>query len=96
MNPPVFTVRHVVRPGQTLGHLATRYGTSTRTIMQANGLRTSQLLAGRTYRIPVRAAAPPTQPIVVPQRMLPPVTPEALAAVDWPTLQSLYTTSTER
>ncbi len=96
MNPPVFTVRHVVRPGQTLGHLAARYGTSTRAIMQANGLRISQLLAGRTYRIPVRAAVPPTEPIVVPQRMLPPVTPEALAAVDWPTLQSLYTTSTER
>jgi hypothetical protein len=24
VDPPVFTVRHVVRPGQTMGHLAAR------------------------------------------------------------------------
>jgi penicillin-insensitive murein endopeptidase len=90
MAPPVFTVRHVVRSGQTLGHLATRYGTTVSAIKQANGLATTQLRAGRAYRIPVRAAAPPTTPIVVPLRMLPPSTPEILASVAWPTQQSLY------
>lgn len=84
MAPPVYTVRHLVRRGQTIGHLATRYGTSVRAIMQANGLRTTRLRAGRSYRIPVRAAAPPSQPVVVPPRLLPPVTPEAMSAVDWP------------
>ena len=90
VRPPVFTVRHVVQPGQTLGHLAARYGTSVRAIMQANGLATTQLRAGRAYRIPVRAAAPPVAPVVVPIRMLPPQTPPAMASAEWPTMLSLY------
>jgi LysM repeat protein len=91
VKPPVFTARHVVLPGQTLGHLAARYGTSVRAIMQANGLTTTQLRAGRTYRIPVRAAAPPIAPLVVPLRKLPPVTPTVMASASWPTMFSLYT-----
>jgi penicillin-insensitive murein endopeptidase len=91
VDPPVFTVRHVVRQGQTMGHLAARYGTSVRAIKQANGLATTQLRAGRAYRIPVRAAAPPSTPVVAPIRMLPPSTPSVLAAVSWPTPMSLYT-----
>jgi len=91
VDPPVFTVRHVVRQGQTMGHLAARYGTSVRAIKQTNGLTTTQLRAGRAYRIPVRAAAPPSTPVVAPIRMLPPSTPSALAAVSWPTPMSLYT-----
>jgi penicillin-insensitive murein endopeptidase len=90
VQPPVFTVRHLVQPGQTLGHLAARYGTSVRAIMQANGLTTTQLRAGRAYRIPVRAAAPPVAPVVVPLRMLPPETPAAMASASWPTMLSLY------
>ena len=90
VQPPMFTVRHVVRQGQTMGHLAARYGTSVRAIKQANGLTTTQLRAGRSYRIPVRAAAPPSTPVVVPLRTLPPSTPPALADVAWPTPMSLY------
>jgi hypothetical protein len=60
-----------------------------RAIKQANGLTTTQLRAGRAYRIPVRAAAPPSTPVVVPLRMLPPSTPAALASVAWPTPTSL-------
>jgi len=90
VQPPVFTVRHVARPGQTLGHLASRYGTSVRAIQQANGLATTQIRAGRSYRIPMRAAAPPSTPLVVPLRLLPPSTPAALAFVAWPTPMSLY------
>jgi penicillin-insensitive murein endopeptidase len=90
VQPPVFTVRHVVQSGQTLGYLAARYGTSVRAIMQANGLTTTQLRAGRAYRIPVRAAAPPVAPVVVPFRMLPPETPPAMASTAWPTMLSLY------
>jgi len=94
--PPVSTVAHVVRAGQTLGQLASRYGTSVRAIMQANGLRTSQLRAGRTYRIPVRTPAPATQPIVVPRRLLPTYTPTAMASVTWPTPESLYGPTEDR
>jgi penicillin-insensitive murein endopeptidase len=90
VQPPVSTMRHVVQPGQTLGHLAARYGTSARAIMQANGLTTTQLRAGRAYRIPVRAAAPLVESVVVPLRMLPPQTPPAMAPAVWPTMLSLY------
>ena len=87
--PQASTVRYFARPGQTLGQLAARYGTSRRAIMQANGLTTAQLRAGRAYRIPVRSAAPPATPLVVPARMLPPQTPQAMASAAWPTLLSL-------
>ena len=90
VKPPVFTVAHVVQPGQTLGHLASRYGTSIKAIMQANGMTSTQLRAGKAYRIPVRAAAPPVEPLVVPQRTLPPQTPPAMASTTWPTPSSLY------
>jgi hypothetical protein len=97
MSPPVYTVRHVVRQGQTIGQLAARYGTSVRAIQRANGLKTTQLRAGRSYVIPVRrSAAPATEPIVVPRRLLPPSTPDALAAVTWPTDESLYGPPPER
>jgi penicillin-insensitive murein endopeptidase len=90
VKPPVYTVPHVARQGQTLGQLAARYGTSVRAIMAANGLTSTQIRAGRTYRIPVRTPAPPPQPIVVPHRLLPSQTPLAMAAIDWPTVESLY------
>jgi LysM repeat protein len=91
MAPPVYTIQHVVKPGQTIGQLAARYGTSVRAIQAANGLRTTQLRAGRSYRIPRRgAAAPRTEPLVVPHRTLPPSTPDVLTAVEWPSPESLY------
>jgi penicillin-insensitive murein endopeptidase len=94
VDPPVYTVRHVVRPGQSMGQLATRYGTSVRAIKSANGLSSTFLRAGRAYRIPVKAAAPPSIPVVIPYRLLPPTTPEVLAAVAWPDALSLYGDST--
>jgi hypothetical protein len=90
VDPPVYTVRHVVRPGQTMGQIAARYGTSVGAIKSANGLSSAFLRAGRSYRIPVRAAAPPSTPVVIPYRLLPPTTPEAVAAAEWPTPASLY------
>jgi len=90
VDPPVYTVRHVVRPGQTMGQLAARYGTSVRAIKAANGLSSTFLRAGRSYRIPVKAAAPPSTPVVVPFRLLPPTTPEVMASASWPTMASLY------
>lgn len=85
MPPPIHTVRHVVRKGQTIGHLATRYGTSVRAIQVANGLKSTFLRAGRSYRIPVKAAVAQPAPVTIPQRLLPPSTPPAFDAVTWPT-----------
>ena len=90
MKPPVYTVWHKVKAGETLGVIAAKYGTSSKAIMQSNGLRTAQLIAGRSLRIGLRGGAPATDPIVVPHRLLPPSTPEALSAVEWPTPESLY------
>ncbi len=91
IKPPVFTVRHAVRPGQTLGHIARRYGVTVRAIQQYNGLPSTLIRAGRTYRIPLKGvAAPLSGPQIVPARMLPPRTPAALAAFDWPTPVGLY------
>jgi penicillin-insensitive murein endopeptidase len=90
VDPPVFTVRHLVRPGQTMGQLAARYGTSVRAIQSANGLSSTRLRAGRSYRIPVKAAAPPSLPVVVPFRLLPATTPAEMASASWPTAAELY------
>jgi penicillin-insensitive murein endopeptidase len=90
VKPPVSTVRHLVRRGQTIGDLASRYGTSVQAIMQANHLRSTQLRAGRAYRIPVRRGVPAYEPLVVRRRVLPTATPESLAGVEWPTPETLY------
>jgi penicillin-insensitive murein endopeptidase len=95
VKPPVYTVAHLARSGQTLGQLAVRYGTSVRAIQQANGLNSTQIRAGRTYRIPVRTPAPPQDPFVMPRRLLPPQTPVVMTSVDWPTAESLYGTDPE-
>ena len=62
-----------VRKGETLGRLAKRYGTSVKSIQQANGLRGTVIQAKRTYKIPRRGGpAPINEPIEVPERVLPP------------------------
>jgi hypothetical protein len=38
----------------------------------------------------VKAAAPPSLPVVVPYRLLPPTTPAILESATWPTADSLY------
>jgi LysM repeat protein len=43
---------HVVRSGETLSHLAVRYGTTTTAIRQANGLSSSTIQVGRRLTIP--------------------------------------------
>ena len=90
MKPPTYTVRHVVRQGQTLGEIARRYGVSVQAIKQANALTSERLRAGRAYRIPVRAAIAPGEPLIVPRRLLPPATPPELSGTEWPTPDTLY------
>jgi murein endopeptidase len=73
------TVNHRVRRGETLSHLARRYGATVSAIRAANRLRGTTLRAGRSYVIPVREAAALAEPVVVPPRRLPPQ-PEAAEA----------------
>lgn len=84
IKPPVYSVPHVVRSGETLGHLAARYGSSVRAIQQFNGLAGTLIRAGRTLRIPLKGvSAPPEAPLVIPSRILPPTTPDCLSSVSW-------------
>ena len=78
-------VSHRVRSGETLGHIARKYGSSVRMIQRANGMRSTFLKLGRSLTVPMRGPCtqcPLPPPVVVPARRLPPqlktavVTPE--------------------
>jgi murein endopeptidase len=84
--PP--TVKHRVRPGETLGGLARRYGTSVSAIRAANGIRGTRLRAGRSYTIPIRRVPPDEGPVVVPPRRVPPVPVTTATAVQAPPVAS--------
>ena len=73
-------VKHRAANGETLSHLARRYGTSAAVIRAANGIRGSSLRAGRSYMIPVRKIPTPGEAVVVPPRRLPPGPPLATEA----------------
>jgi penicillin-insensitive murein endopeptidase len=75
------TVSHRVRRGETLSHLSRRYGTSTREIRRANGLRSSLIRAGRRYVIPIRKIPSEAEPIVIPPRRLPPARRPSIEAL---------------
>jgi murein endopeptidase len=76
------TVAHRVRSGETLSHLSRRYGTSTRAIRRANGLRGSMIRAGRRYVIPIRKIPSEAEPFVIPPRLLPPAPRAAAEELD--------------
>jgi LysM repeat protein len=44
---------HKVKPGQTLGQIATLYGCSVDEIRRGNNLKSSKIHAGQRLRIPV-------------------------------------------
>ncbi len=48
---------HVVRSGETLSHLAVKYGTTSAAIRRANGMSSSTIYAGRRLVIPGRGGA---------------------------------------
>jgi len=76
IKPPTYYIYHKVRKGQTLGHLAKRYGTSVKSIMRANGLRSTRIRAGRKYRIPKRGGVKPAPGVAhIPPRRMPPLLP---------------------
>ena len=69
-------VIHRVAPGDTLGKLAARYGSTVRSIQANNGLASATALrVGSTLRIPLRGpctSCPIPPPLSVPPRRLPP------------------------
>ena len=68
-------VIHRVKAGDTLGHLAMRYGSGVKLIQRANGLTGVALRVGRTLNIPLRGPCtrcPLPAQVVVPPRRAPP------------------------
>jgi len=66
-------VVHRVRPGETLGHLAVKYGSTVKLIQKASGLAGTLLSVGRTLVVPLRGPCtqcPVTPPVVVPPRVI--------------------------
>ena len=64
--------QHLVKPGETLGRLAKKYGTTVQAIQQANGLRGTTIQAKRVYKIPRQGGPAPVEgPIIFPPRQLP-------------------------
>ncbi|HZA51626.1 MAG TPA: penicillin-insensitive murein endopeptidase [Myxococcaceae bacterium] len=67
--------KHRVRTGDTLSHIAVRYGSSVTAIRKANGLRTSFLRVAQVLQVPTRGACtrcPVPPPVILPPRRLPP------------------------
>jgi len=71
---PANFIRYRARPGDTLGKIAKRFGTTVPALKSANGLRTSKIRENRQYRIPVPAkkGQPASPPLHFPPRRLPP------------------------
>jgi len=72
IRPPVYTITHVAKRGDTLGRLARKFGTTVAAIRRANGLRGTVIIAGRSYRIPQHGRAYFTPRLRIPPRRLPP------------------------
>lgn len=72
IEPVVVYHHHTVKKGETLGRLAKRYGTTVRAIQQANGIRGTNIIAKRSYKIPARGGpAPVTGHLEFPPRLIP-------------------------
>jgi len=75
MRPEHNLMLHRIRSGDSLGKIASKYGTTVNALKKANGMKNTFLRAGRTLRIPLRGpctSCPVPPPVVVPPRRLPP------------------------
>ena len=59
---------YVVKSGDTLSKIATKYGTTYKAIMELNGLKTTQIKVGEKLKMPAKsmAAAPPAESMPAP------------------------------
>lgn len=74
---------HRVRYGDTLGHIALRYGTTIKAIQKANGMKGTFLKLGQRVRVAMRGPCtrcPIPPPVVIPPRRLPPEVSPAVAS----------------
>lgn len=60
--------RHLIAEGETLGHIAQRYGTTVPVLREVNGIRGHMIRAGRSLLIPVAMRNPGTYALSADQR----------------------------
>ncbi len=77
--PPQWWITYIVRPGETLGLLAKRHGTTVYAIMKANCLTNTKIFAGRSLFLPPIPATLPPPPTKVPPTNTPMSLPTATA-----------------
>ena len=73
--PEENVVIYRIKKGDTLGHIASRYGSTVKLIQKANGMKSTMLSVGRTVNVPLRGPCtqcPLPPPVKVPPRRLPP------------------------
>ena len=76
IKPPQHYLQHKVKKGETLIHLAKRYGTTVGAIKRANRLRSNKILARKSYKIPRTGPASAGPRVAIPPRRLPPKNPQ--------------------
>ncbi|HHH28243.1 MAG TPA: LysM peptidoglycan-binding domain-containing protein, partial [Polyangiaceae bacterium] len=77
IKPPTFYTYYKVKKGDILGRVAKKFDVSVRDIQKANGLRSTTIMAGKTYRIPRKGHVMQPGKIRIPPRRLPPSTSAA-------------------
>jgi len=75
VDPVQSVTNYRAKKGDTLGRLATRFGTTVRAIQAANGMRGTTIQAKRVYRIPRAGGPAQLEPLNLPARCLPPTKP---------------------
>ena len=80
ISPPSYFQKYKARRGDSLNRIAKKNKTTVQALLQANGLKSNRIYAGRTYRIPRRGGVEQTpRKLVLPARRIP--THVALAPV---------------
>src|SRR5690606_27711755 len=70
VKPPVHFAHYKVKKGDSLIRLAKRFGTTVRAIQRANGMRSTKIMARKTYKIPQKGNGRPPGAVAVPPRRL--------------------------
>lgn len=82
MKPPTYFVKYKVKRGDSLHKLARKFNTSVEALKRANGLRSSRIIANRTYKIPRRGGVARIDgELEIPDRRLPPTATSRAAVV---------------
>lgn len=81
IKPPTYYVHYKVKRGDNLGRIARKFKTSVKVLKKVNGLRSSRIYAGRSYRIPRRGGVKQGPKLILPARRLPPSAPTPATGV---------------